>query len=143
MLLKADYAKTVARLVSWLNARLTSRSHNSVNFHPILKIKVSKFKLQFYLFNNVSFTDIYVYIYSKLSYRRLKLFPFFWDILYVSELYRTIYHGCNTCLLRYKQHLPYQSSSHGQETISFLGPKLWNNLPVAIKSGTNVNILSR
>ena len=71
------------RLVSWLTANLTCRSHSSVNFHPILKIKVSEFKLQFYLSNNVSFIDI---MFSKPSYSCLKLFPFFWDTLYTISL---------------------------------------------------------
>ena len=61
MPLKVESAKIVVRLFSWLNAHLTSRSHNSVNFNEILKIKVSKSKLQFYLSNNLSFTDIFIF----------------------------------------------------------------------------------
>ena len=56
--LEVEYTKIVVRLVSWLNAHLTSQSHNSVSFHRILKIEVSKFKLQSYLSDNVSFIDI-------------------------------------------------------------------------------------
>ena len=78
--LKVEYAEIVVRLVSWLNAHLTSRSHNSVNFHPILKIKVSKFKLQFYLSSNTSFTDIYVF---KAELWLFKAVSVLWDTLYV------------------------------------------------------------
>ena len=42
--LKVEYGKIIVRLASWLNAHLASRSHSSVNFYPILKIKVSTFK---------------------------------------------------------------------------------------------------
>ena len=39
----------------------------------------------------------------------------------------------------YKLRLPYRSSIHGQKALSYLGPRLWNNLPADIKSNANVN----
>ena len=58
---------------------------------------------------------------------------------YVSELYQPTHHGHNTRMPMYKLRLSYRNSNYGQKIISFLGPKLWNNLPAAVKSCTNVN----
>ena len=58
---------------------------------------------------------------------------------YVSELYQPIHHGHNTVMSKHKLHLPYRNSNYGQKTISFLGPRLWNNLTAGVRSSTNVN----
>ena len=58
---------------------------------------------------------------------------------YVSELYQPIHHGYNTRMSKCKLQLQYRNSNYGQKTISFLGPRLWNKLPAAVKSSANVN----
>ena len=49
-----------------------------------------------------------------------------------------ICHRHNTSMLKYKLLLPYRRRSYGQNTIWFLLPKLWDNLPAGVKSSTNV-----
>ena len=71
----------------------------------------------------------------------VNIFNFFNNVsrTYVSEVYQPFNHGHNTRRAAYKLQLPYRNSIHRQEAVSYLGPRLWNNLPVDIKSNTNVN----
>ena len=60
---------------------------------------------------------------------------------YMSEFYQPVYnHAHNTRRSAYKLQLPYRSSIHDQKALSYLGPRLWNNLSADIKSNTNVTI---
>ena len=58
---------------------------------------------------------------------------------YTSELYQPFNHGHNTRRSNCRLQLPHRNTSYGHEALSFLGPKLWNNLPVNIKSSSNIN----
>ena len=39
-----------------------------------------------------------------------------------------------------KLDLPFRKSCIGQKTLSYIGPKIWNNLPAQIKLSKSVNI---
>ena len=58
---------------------------------------------------------------------------------YISEIFKPFSHGYSTRRSDFKLQLPFRSSNYGQKSLSFLGPKLWNNLPAQIKSNTNLN----
>ena len=60
---------------------------------------------------------------------------------YTSELYNLFNHGHNTRRSNCRLQLLYRNTSYGHEALSFLGPKLWNNLPAKIKSSSNINTL--
>ena len=42
-------------------------------------------------------------------------------------------------LCKQKLDLPFRKSCIGQKTLSYIGPKTWNNLPAQIKQSKNVN----
>ena len=71
---------------------------------------------------------------------RANIFEFFKNMspTYTSELYQPFNHGHNTRRSNCRQQLPYRNTSYGHK-VSFLGPKLWNNLPAKIKSSSNIN----
>ena len=57
---------------------------------------------------------------------------------HTSELYKPFNHGHNMQRSNCRLQLPYRSTSYGHEALSFLGPKLWDNLPAYIKSSSNI-----
>ena len=57
---------------------------------------------------------------------------------YTSELYKPFNHGHNTRRSNCRLQLPYRNTSYGHKALSFLGLKLWNNLPAYIKSSSNI-----
>ena len=69
------------------------------------------------------------------------IFKFFNNMspTYTSELYQPFNHGHNTRRSNCRLQLPYRNTSYGHKALSFLGPKLWNNLPAKIKSSSNIN----
>ena len=58
---------------------------------------------------------------------------------YISEIFYPSYYRYNTRMITLKLDLPLQHCCLGQKTISYLGPKTWNNLPAKIKLSRNVN----
>ena len=56
------------------------------------------------------------------------------------ELYKPFHHGYNTRRSNCRLKLPYRNISYGHKALSFLGPKLWNNLPGYIKSSLSIYI---
>ena len=48
---------------------------------------------------------------------------------YTSELNQRFNHGHNARRSNCRLQLPYRNTSYGHKALSFLGPKLWNNLP--------------
>ena len=38
-----------------------------------------------------------------------------------------------------KLYLPNEKTNRGMRTLSYIGPRLWNNLPMTIKATLNVN----
>ena len=70
------------------------------------------------------------------------IFKFFKNIspTYTFELYKPFNHGHNTQRSNCRLQLPYRNTSYGDKALSFLGPKLWNNLPAYIKSSSHINI---
>ena len=69
------------------------------------------------------------------------IFKFFKNMstTYTSELYQPSNHGHNTRRSNCRPQLPYKNTSYGHEALSFLGPKLWNNLLAKIKSNSNIS----
>ena len=66
-------------MVPRLNAHLIYGSYNLVNFQPILTNEVSKSRLEFYLFNGISFVDISIF---KAELYVFKFVSIFWDTWY-------------------------------------------------------------
>ena len=58
---------------------------------------------------------------------------------YASEIYHPMEQIHNTRRSKFKLHLPYRQTNIGQRGLSYLGPKLWNNLPSDIKSIDSLN----
>ena len=69
------------------------------------------------------------------------IFKFFNNMspAYTSELYKPFNHGHNTQRSNCTLQLPHRNTSYGHKALSFLGPKLWNNLPDKIKFSSNIN----
>ena len=69
------------------------------------------------------------------------IFKFFKNMFltYTSELYQPFNHSHNTRRSNCRLQLPYRTTSYGHKTLSFLGPKLCNNLPAELKSSSNIN----
>ena len=59
---------------------------------------------------------------------------------YVSEMYHPVNQSHDTRRSKYKLHKPLRSTNLGQNGLSFIGPKLWNNLYSNEKSVINVNV---
>ena len=58
---------------------------------------------------------------------------------YTSELYQPFNHGHNLRRSNCRLQLLYRNTRYGHKALSFLGPKLWNNLLAKIKSSSNIN----
>ena len=58
---------------------------------------------------------------------------------YTSELHKSFNHGNNTRRSNCRLQLPYRNTSYGHKALSFLGPKLWNNVPAKVKPFSNIN----
>ena len=69
------------------------------------------------------------------------IFKFFNNMspAYTCKLYQPFNLGHNTRRSNYRLQLPYRNTSYGHKALSFLGPKLWNNLPAKVKSCSNIN----
>ena len=57
----------------------------------------------------------------------------------MSEIFHPSHSRYNTRMAILKLDLPFRQSCLGQKTISYLGPKTWNNLPAEIKLRRCVN----
>ena len=58
---------------------------------------------------------------------------------YTAEIFHPSSSVHNTCRATQKLDLPFRKSCIGQKTLSYIGPKTWNNLPDQIKLSKNVN----
>ena len=58
---------------------------------------------------------------------------------YTAEIFHPSSSVQNTCRATQKLDLPFRKSCIGQKTLSYIGPKTWNNLPAQIKLSKNVN----
>ena len=58
---------------------------------------------------------------------------------YISEMYFPVEQRQVTRRSFNKLRIPNQRTNRGLKILSFLGPKLWNNLPNHLKSSTSVN----
>jgi len=58
---------------------------------------------------------------------------------YFSEMYHPDVQGYNTRSSYQKLKPPFRKTNKGQNTLSYLGPKLWNKLPEEVKMSTNAN----
>ena len=58
---------------------------------------------------------------------------------YMSEIFHPSHSRYNTRMAKLKLDLPLRQSCLGQKTISYLGPKTWNNLAAEIKLRRSVN----
>ena len=69
------------------------------------------------------------------------IFKFFNNMspAYTCKLYQPFNLGHNKRRSNYRLQLPYRNTSYGHKALSFLGPKLCNNLPAKIKSSSNIN----
>ena len=72
----------------------------------------------------------------------MSVFKFFKETTpnYVSELYHPSNQSHDTRRSKNKLHIPLRSKNLGQKGLSFMGPKLWNNLTSNVKSVSNVNV---
>ena len=57
----------------------------------------------------------------------------------MSDMYTLIENPRNTRNSRYKLKLPLKSTNMGQKSASYIGPKIWNNLPNECKLEENPN----
>ena len=69
------------------------------------------------------------------------IFKFFkkMSLQYMSQIFHPPRSRYNTRMATLKLDLPFQQSCLGQKTISYLGPKTWNNLAAEIKLRRSVN----
>ena len=58
---------------------------------------------------------------------------------YTAEIFHPSSSVHNTRRATQKLDLPFRKSCIGQKTLSYIGPKIWNNLPVQIKLSKSVN----
>ena len=58
---------------------------------------------------------------------------------YTAEIFHPSSSVHNTRRATQKLDLPFRKSCIGQKTLSYIGPKTWNNLPAQIKLSKNVN----
>ena len=58
---------------------------------------------------------------------------------YTTEIFHPSSSVHNTRRATQKLDLPFRKSCIGQKTLSYIGPKIWNNLPVQIKLSKSVN----
>ena len=72
----------------------------------------------------------------------VSVFKFFKEAApaYISEMYHPVNQSHDTRRSKHKLHMPLRSSNLGQKGLSFIGPKLWNNLHSNVKSVINVNV---
>ena len=50
-------------------------------------------------------------------------------LVYMSDMFSLIEKPCTTRNSIYKLKLPLKSTNMGQNSVSYIGPKIWNNLP--------------
>ena len=72
----------------------------------------------------------------------VSVFKFFKETTpnYVSEIYHPINQSHDTRRSKNKLHLPLCTKNSGQKALSFMGPKLWNNLSSNVKSVSDINL---
>ena len=72
----------------------------------------------------------------------MSVFKFFKETTpnYVSEIYHPINQSHDTRRSKNKLHLPLCTKNSGQKALSFMGPKLWNNLSSNVKSVSDINL---
>ena len=58
---------------------------------------------------------------------------------YMSEMFLPVGQSRITRRSKNKLNQPFQKTNIGQNCLSYLGPKIWNNLPSSLKSATNIN----
>ena len=58
---------------------------------------------------------------------------------YTAEIFHPSSSVHNICRATQKLDLPFRKSCIGQKTLSYIGPKTWNNLPAQIKLSKIVN----
>ena len=58
---------------------------------------------------------------------------------YTAEIFHPSSSVHNTHRATQKLDLPFRKSCIGQKTLSYIGPKIWNNLPAQIKLSKSVN----
>ena len=70
-----------------------------------------------------------------------KVFKFFDNSAppYMSEMFLPVGHNRITRRSKNKLNQPFRKKNIGQNCLSYLGPKIWNNLPSKLKSAKNVN----
>ena len=70
-----------------------------------------------------------------------KVFKFFDNSApsYMSEMFLPVGQSCITRRSKNKLNQPFRKSNIGQNCLSYLGPKLWNNLPSELKSTKNID----
>ena len=71
----------------------------------------------------------------------INIFKFFNQMSpqYTAEIFHPTSSVHNTCRATQKLDLPFRKSCIGQKTLSYIGPKTWNNLPAQIKLSKSVN----
>ena len=72
----------------------------------------------------------------------VSVFKFFKETTpnYVSEIYHPINQSHDTRRSKNKLHLPLCTKNSGQKALSYMGPKLWNNLSSNVKSVSDINL---
>ena len=60
---------------------------------------------------------------------------------YSAEIFHPANLGRITRRSKFKLEFPFRKSTSGQKCLSYLGPKIWNNLPSDLKSAKNPNTL--
>ena len=60
---------------------------------------------------------------------------------YTAEIFHPSSSVHNTRRATQKLDIPFRKSCIGQKTLSYIGPKTWNNLPAQIKLSKNVNTI--
>ena len=58
---------------------------------------------------------------------------------YMSEMFLPVGQSRITRRSKNKLNQPFRKTNIGQNCLSYLGPKIWNNLPSELKSATNIN----
>ena len=71
----------------------------------------------------------------------VNIFNFFAKIApaYISEMYSSVEQSQHTRTSLKQLKLPNQTTNRGLKTLSYIGPRLWNALPISILSVNSVN----